>query len=118
MRPSISLCPVLAALSLAGCSDGTSWTGTVTDSAGVTVVRNPAAGVWSASDAWTLEEELRIGAIEGDPAYLFGRIGSVAADSRGRIFVLDAQAQHVRVYSSLGQYDETIGAPGARRVQS
>jgi hypothetical protein len=112
MRPSVSLCPVLAVLTLAACSDSPRWTGTVTDSAGVTVVHNTAVGVWSASEAWTLEEELKIGAIEGDPEYLFGRIGSVGADSRGRIFVLDAQAQHVRVYSSSGQYEETIGGPG------
>jgi len=113
MRPSVALSSASLVLSLAACSDSTTWAGTVTDSAGVTVVHNPAVGIWSVSDAWTLEEELKVGAIEGDPEYLFGRIGSVDADSRGRIFVLDAQAQHVRVYSSLGQYEQTFGGPGA-----
>ncbi|UCG87555.1 MAG: hypothetical protein JSW71_03135 [Gemmatimonadota bacterium] len=112
MRPSAALFLALPVLSVA-CSEQGTWAGTVTDSAGVTVVHNPAVGAWTAADAWTLEEELRIGAMEGDPEYLFGRIGSVSADSRGRIFVLDAQAQHVRVYSAAGRYEATVGGPGA-----
>jgi hypothetical protein len=111
VKPSIMLCPALLALA-AGCSDSPSWSGAVTDSAGVTVVHNPDVGVWAASETWTLEEELRIGVVEGDPEYTFGRIGSVDVDSRDRIFVLDAQAQHVKVYSPEGQYELTIGGPG------
>ena len=52
----------LAALAIAGCEGGgADWTGTVTDSAGVAMVANPGEGLWSASSAWRLEEELRIG---------------------------------------------------------
>lgn len=112
MRQSSVLPLVLVGLAAVACSDGGTWSGSVTDSAGVTVVRNPDAGAWSTSEAWTLEEELRIGVIDGDPEYLFGRIGSVDADSRGRVFVLDASAQHVKVYSSDGQYELTVGGPG------
>jgi len=113
MQPSVVYWPALALLTAAACSDEAAWAGTVIDSAGVTVVHNPGVGLWSASDAWTVEEELRIGAIEGDAEYLFGRIGAVDADSKSRILVLDAQTQHIRVYSSQGQFEGTIGGPGA-----
>jgi hypothetical protein len=88
------------------------WAGTVTDSAGVTIVANPAKGIWTDNDQWTVTEELKIGATEGDPAYEFGEIGQIAVDSRGRIFVLDIQAQHIQVYSPDGVYQKTLGAPG------
>jgi hypothetical protein len=60
----------------------------------------------------TLEEELRIGTVEGDAEYQFGLIGLIAVDSRDRIFVIDAQARNVRVFSSDGTYEQTIGQPG------
>ncbi len=104
---------VLLLLPTAACADRHTWAGTVTDSAGVTVVHNPDAGLWPAADAWTVSEDLRIGAVDGEPEYLFGRIASVDADSRGRIFVLDAQAQQVRVYSASGLFETIVGGPGS-----
>ena len=104
---------VLLSVLLVGCSDQDSdWTGTVYDSAGVTIVSNPDFGMWAPGEAWTLEEELRIGAVEGDPEYLFGEILGLTVDSHGRIFVLDFQAQHVQVYSADGVHEQTIGGPG------
>jgi hypothetical protein len=84
----------------------------MTDSAGVTVVSNPAEGMWTSSSQWTLEEELKIGALEGEPEYQFGQIGFVDVDSKDRIFVMDAQAKEIRVFSPDGQYEQTIGRPG------
>ena len=99
---------------IAACSGGEgNWSGTITDSAGVAMVSNTDQGVWSASSQWTLEEELKIGAIEGDPEYQFGQVGFIAVDSRYRMFVIDAQSQHVRVFSPDGQYEQTIGGPGS-----
>lgn len=100
-------------IALLGCgADHSRWGGTMTDSAGVTIVSNPAEGTWTDAERWTVEEELRIGVAEGDPHYQFGDIGGVAVDSRGRIFVLDAQAQHVKVFSPEGDYEQSIGGPG------
>ncbi|UCG88707.1 MAG: 6-bladed beta-propeller [Gemmatimonadota bacterium] len=104
---------LLALASLTACSDGGSWTGTVTDSAGVTIVVNTDRGMWGEGEGWTLEEELRIGTIEGDLEYQFGQIGLIAVDSRDRIFVLDMQARDVRVFSSDGTYEQTIAQPGS-----
>ena len=88
------------------------WTGTVTDSAGIAIVSNPAEGMWSGNAQWTVEEELRIGTIDGAPEYQFGQIGWIATASDGRVFVLDMQAQEIRVYLSDGRYERTIGRPG------
>lgn len=103
---------LLALISMAACSGGEAWTGTVTDSAGVTIVANTDRGMWGEGEGWTLEPELRIGVVEGDPELQFGQIGLIAVDSRGRVFVLDAQARNVRVFSSDGTYEQTIGQPG------
>jgi hypothetical protein len=94
------------------CSDELGWTGTVTDSAGVMIVHNPEAGLWTAAERWTVEEELRVGALEGSPEYQFGQIGSIAVGSDGRIYVTDTQARHIRVFGPDGQYLLTIGGPG------
>ncbi len=104
---------LLTFASTTACAGGDRWTGTVIDSAGVTIVTNTDEGVWGAGEGWTLEEELRIGTVEGDVEYQFGQIGLVAIDSRDRIFVLDAQARNVRVFSPDGVYEQTIGQPGA-----
>lgn len=111
----LSVVVLVIASTVVACGGGESrWAGTVTDSAGVTIVSNPLVGLWAEADRWTLEEELKIGAVEGEPAYEFGAIlsGGIAVDSHGRVFVLDAQAQEIRVFSDRGQYLQTIGGRG------
>lgn len=106
----------LAALFVVACQGGGTgeWAGTVADSAGVQIVSNPAEGVWSDGYGWTVEEELRVGALQGDADYQFGQIapGGITIDSQGRIYVLDGQAQEIKVYSADGIYERTIGARG------
>lgn len=113
MRIRILGCFLLGTLA-AGCGSGSAgdWAGTVTDSAGVTVVSNPARALWDDGEAWRVEEELRIGALDGPPEYQFGQIAWIDTDSRGNIYVLDQQAQHVQVYDPEGSHLRTIGRPG------
>jgi hypothetical protein len=107
------LAPVVT-LAVVGCTSAEgAWKGTVTDSAGITIVTNTDEGVWTPQTRWTLEEDLRIGTVEGAPEYQFGQIGFIAVDSRRRLFVMDAQARHIRVFSQTGTYEQTIGGPGA-----
>ncbi len=109
----VSVAVLLLALSAVACDGGGSrWAGTITDSAGVTIVSNGDLGIWAPGEEWTLEEELRVGALEGPPEYQIGQVGSIALDSKGRIYVLDSQAQHIRVYSPDGIYERTVGARG------
>jgi hypothetical protein len=91
------------------------WEGSITDSAGIAVVRNPATGIWGPGDSWTLNEALRIGSAEGEPEYQFGMLlaaGSIGIASDGRIVVFDAQGQHIKVFTPDGQYERTIGRAG------
>lgn len=101
---------------LAGACGGTEsrWAGTITDSAGVTIVSNPAEGIWNEAGRWTVEEDLRIGAVEADPEYQFGEIaiGGITTDSRGRIYVLDSYTQDIKVFSPEGEYLRTLGGRG------
>ncbi|MGD8698712.1 MAG: 6-bladed beta-propeller [Gemmatimonadales bacterium] len=110
-RPGIVL---LLAGALAACGGGeTRWAGTMTDSAGVTIVSNPAVGIWAPGDEWTFAEEMRIGALEGEAEYQFGQVGFIALDSKDQIYVTDIQAQHIQVYAPDGSYVRTIGQRGS-----
>jgi hypothetical protein len=100
-------------MALAACTGSTAWTGTVVDSAGIQIVHNTNQSIWSPGEEWTLEEELSIGETEGREEYQFGQIGTIAVGSDGRLFVMDVQAQHVKVFTSDGQFDRMIGGPGA-----
>lgn len=100
---------------LASCTqpnDG--WTGTIQDSAGVVIVRNPAEGVWQPGQEWGLEEEVRIGTVAGAMEHQFTAIlrGGVAVDSQGRIFVLDVAVQEIRLFSPEGRFLRTLATRG------
>jgi hypothetical protein len=89
------------------------WKGSVRDSAGIAIVRNPATGLWTDAQRWTVKEDLRIGAAEGAPEYQLGAIGWLDVGADGRVYVLDSQARHVKVFSAAGRYERTIGGPGS-----
>jgi hypothetical protein len=89
------------------------WAGHVdTLPSGTVVISNPARGVWRSAPPWRIVEDLRIGALEGDEAAVFGRIASLAVDGAGRIYVLDRQAQDVRVFGPDGRHVRTVGRKG------
>jgi hypothetical protein len=94
-------------------NERSSWGGTMSDSAGVTVVANPAEGVWTPESAWKVEEVLSIGSVEGDEAYQFGTIAGVDVDAEGHVYIADQQAQNVREFDASGHYVRTLGGPGS-----
>lgn len=99
-----------------GQADGnTGWAGEMTDSAGVTIVSNPAEGIWRGASPWRLEEEMRVGSLDGEPETQFGQIGARGIDrlSDGRIVVLDAMGQHLKVFDPDGTHRATFGGPGS-----
>jgi hypothetical protein len=90
----------------------TEWTGTIdTLSSGTIMVRNPDHGLWDSASAWRLVETLRLGSVDSGPS-AFGIIAALAVDASGHIYVLDRQAQDVRVFDSTGRYLRTIGRKG------
>jgi len=62
--------------------------------------------------ALQLVEELSIGVLEGDEAYVIGKPADVAVDSRGQILVLDRGYCHVQKYDKEGRYVQSIGRKG------
>lgn len=61
---------------------------------------------------WTAVEELRIGAVEGAPEVVFGDIAFLEVDDQDRLYVLDYQAQEIRVFHEDGSFSHAIGGPG------
>jgi len=104
----------LILLALAACSgtDASKWGGTVSDSAGVAIVTNPAEGGWSLAKAPEITRDLDIGTIEGDPAYQFGTIAAIDVSDAGEILVLDQLAAEVRVFDASGKHLRSVGKPG------
>lgn len=88
------------------------WTSTVDtlESGTVRVVHEPpAAGI---TPTWVIEPEIRIGVVDGGGAESFGQIKGLAVDDDDRIWVLDAQAQELRVFGPDGAHVRTLGRRG------
>lgn len=62
---------------------------------------------------WRIEEELRIGAVEAEGPATLGQVKGIAVLADGRIAVLDAQAQELRVFDERGAHLATYGGHGA-----
>jgi len=103
-----------AALITCGTDDGTSSGGPrdqVVDTIGDTiVVRTLSGSVWD-MDA-TLVSEVSIGELDGPEETLFGNVYAIAVDDNRQVYVLDAQAEHVRVFNAEGAYLRTLGGRG------
>jgi len=85
---------------------------------GTIVVTNPAQGVWDSASSWRVSEDLRIGTLEGTGPDLFGQIDALEVDRDGRIWVLEGQAQELRVFGRDGRWLRTIGGRAAGRASS
>ena len=108
---------ILTSVTLCACEPSASagihgpWTAERETLGDTAVVRTVSGSVWG--DTMVLVPELAIGEMEGEGGpYLFGFISGLEVDPQGRIFVLDWQAQELRVFSPLGEHLLTIGGPG------
>jgi len=81
-------------------------------SSGEVVVHNTADPLWRPGEEWQVTEDLRIGTVEGDGPDMFGQISSLALDGAGRMWVLEGQAQELRVFDAAGTYVRTVGRQG------
>lgn len=92
---------------------GTEWAGAIdTLPSGIIHVTNPAGGAWRAGEAWTLTEDLRIGSFDDPGPTSFGQVIALDVDAYGRIWVLESQANEVRVFDANGQHVRTVGRHG------
>jgi len=113
----VSRLAAIAASTLLGCTPDAGrerpWGGAVDTLAnGAVHVTNPAAGIWDAQSAWRLQRTLEIGDADGDGPAGFSEITDFVVDGSGRIYVLDGQAQEIRVFDSTGAFVRTIGRRG------
>jgi hypothetical protein len=111
----MKLCFLVAAAACGGDggAEGRRWSGIVdTLESGVIRVSSPAEGEWDDASRWRLVEDVRIGRVEGEGPDVFGQIGDVAVDDRGRIHVLESQAHEVRVFDTDGSWVRTLGGQG------
>lgn len=102
---------LLAACGSVGEGGGSGWTTAVDTVDGVVHVVNtpPARG---AEPTLTVEEELRVGVVEGGGPESFGLIRSVAVLPDGRFAVADGQAEEVRLFGRDGAHQRTFGGEG------
>lgn len=108
---------VVAGLLMLGCANGES----PADGDGTAVVETMADGrvsvlnsgpMWTAATAWTAEEDLRIGTLEGEGPDQFGQVAALKVDAQGRVFILDFMSQDIRVFEADGTFSHRIGGPG------
>lgn len=103
-------------LIVAGCApsspdDASDWRSERTTEDGVEVVRTLGGSVWQGGAE--LVEELSIGVLEGEEEYMFGRIGPIAPDGAGGVYVFDGQVPALRHYDAQGRYTRTLGREGS-----
>ena len=118
VRTLVAPAAALLILAAGACADGAgapalAWRGSVdTLPGGVIVVRNPAAGMWDSATAWRVEEELRIGAADGEGPDVFSDVRDVAVAADGRLYVLQSTAKRVSLFDREGRFVRAFGGAG------
>jgi len=87
------------------------WGGTIEEVGGVTVVKNPKEPMYG-EEVFSLEEELSIGEVEGEEAYMFSRINDIDMDEDGKIYVAEGASAHIRLFDENGKYLRSLGRKG------
>jgi len=104
----------LAALAVvAACGDaGGGPAAAVRDSAGVTIVENPAT--LAERPLWTVAPEplVAIGALEGEDAYQLSQVSGAGRLSDGRILVANRGTQELRYFDRTGGHRRSVGREG------
>ncbi|MFC1529604.1 NHL repeat-containing protein [Gemmatimonadota bacterium] len=110
----ISLLSLLLQLAIPVSAQQRPWRGSIEDVDGVTVVRNPAEGIWERDTALTItfERLLSIGDLDPDEDYLFSWVEDVTTDPDGNIYVCDSREHRIQVFDPEGRYLRTIGREG------
>lgn len=107
---------VVLVLLLAGCSGveaGEEWAGVVdTLPNGAVRVSNPAQGLWREGSGWQLVSELQLGSVDGPEPLIFSTIAGLAVDAEDRIYVLDREANELRIFTRTGEHVRTVGRAG------
>jgi hypothetical protein len=96
------------------CSDsGPAGGATVSDSAGVRIVKT-LQRPWEEGKGWVLSSEpaLEIGVREGDESFQFFGVSGGARLSDGRIVILNNGTRSIRLFDSIGRFLKEVGGTG------
>lgn len=102
---------LLLAACLTACGKASHEAAGTSDSAGVTLVRNPAREA-NDSGPWTLVEGLRISGDSGTGEFRFGRLISLVLDPAGNAYSIDADRRVILKFSPAGVLVRTFAGPG------
>jgi hypothetical protein len=100
---------------IVGCADDASRTSaSVRDSAGIEIVENTGAGVWTPTTAWTVADtpSVSIGGDESDTTTLFARVQNALKLGDGHIVVMNYGTRQIRFYDASGRFLTAAGGPG------
>ncbi|MFW6079134.1 MAG: 6-bladed beta-propeller, partial [Gemmatimonadota bacterium] len=119
-RQSTVACAAFLVVAAAGCgagdgsADAESEVRVDTVAGGVERVTNAGDGLWSSGERWTVDlaSALELGELDGPEAYTFGRISGVVVGDDGRIYVADADALEIRIFSPEGELLGRFGRDG------
>lgn len=114
--PAPAIVALAALAALAGCDGAdpqSAWSTTVDTlpNGAIRVVNTPPSH--GAGPTWVIEEDVRIGTLDEAGPASFGQVKGVAPLEDGRIAVLDAQAQELRIFGPDGAHLATYGGKGA-----
>jgi hypothetical protein len=88
------------------------WQGSIDTLAnGAVVVHNEGRGLWDSTTVWRVRQDLRIGT-PGVGQQAFTHVVALEVDRWGRMYVLERDAQEIRVFDSTGVFVRTIGRRG------
>jgi hypothetical protein len=112
--PAATLAPVLVALLSSACSGGTAdlgpWGLPLPD--GTPIIQHEAVPVDGRGDRIELVEDLVIGGEGADEERSFYRVGGIAVDDAGNLFVNDAGNNRIQVFDAGGGFVRSFGGAG------
>lgn len=87
------------------------WKGKIEKEDGVIVVRNPKRPMYG-DEIFSVEEDLKIGVVEGDENYMFSHIRNFVVDENENIYVADMKETKIKVFDKNGKFLRVFGKTG------
>jgi len=87
------------------------WKGKIEVENGIKVIKNPKGPMYR-DEAFSLEEDLKIGEAVGDENYMFSQIRHLAVDKSENIYVSDTKEMHIKVFDKNGKFLRVFGKAG------
>ncbi len=87
------------------------WKGKIEKENGVIVVKNPKKPMYE-DEIFSVEEDLKIGAVEGDENYMFSQIRNFVIDEDENIYVADRKETKIKVFEKNGKFLRVFGNAG------